>query len=225
MHRWLAAFALTFALPLSASAALVITEVMPQTTAGSPGTANGDWWELTNNGPLPVNLLGYQWADTEDALGQPPPAIPSPQFFPNFVIGAGQSIIILEENAADETAWLANWGLPAGSVDILSQDEMVDGPEADGDTFSGLGNANDGVFFYDPVGTLLNSYAWVQNTRGRSFETDRYGNNRGLSVIGENGAVLASNGDIGSPGSVPEPTTVLMTLCGAAMALAFRRTR
>lgn len=200
------------------SAGLVVTEVMPQTTTGTPSTINGDWWELTNSGPATVNLGGYQWADTEDALPGP-----DSNFFPAISIGVGESIIITEELSADVPAWRTNWGMPA-SVVVLGADNMVDDSTPEGDTFSGLGSTNDGVFFYDPAGTLLSSYAWVANTRGVTFEADQNGTDLGLSVVGQNGAVLGANGDIGSPGtSVPEPASLALLGLGAAALIRRRR--
>jgi hypothetical protein len=218
MTRIIAAAALLAAVSSAAVADLVITEVAPQTTSGTASTINGDWWELTNTGVATVNLSGYQWADTEDAL----PSSDS-NFFPSFDLAPGQSVIILEENVVSEVEWRTNWGIPA-SVAILCQDEMLDDSTPEGDTFSGLGNSNDGVFFYDAAGTQLSSYTYASNTRGVSFEADFAGANLGLSVVGENGAVLAANGDIGSPGSaVPSPAA--LSVMGLAALVAGRRRR
>lgn len=213
----LAAFALAGTASVAA-AQLLITEVAPQTTSGTASTINGDWWELTNAGPTSINLSGYQWADTEDAL----PSTDS-NFFPSILINPGQSIIILEELTTSEAAWRANWGIPA-SVVILCLDEMLDDSTPDGDTFSGLGSANDGVFFYSPTGALLSSYLYVANTRGTSFEIALDGANLGLSVVGENGAVRAVNGDIGSPGvAVPGPAAAALLGLGGLLAARRRR--
>jgi hypothetical protein len=221
MHRWLAAVALTFAIPMAASAALVITEVNPGVVAGTPGAINGDWWELTNTGPAPVDLIGYQWADSEDALPSD-----NSNFFPSYLIGVNESIIILEESSANEAAWLANWGLEPGSVTILGTNEMVDDATPDGDTYSGLGGGGDTVNIYTPAGVLLDSFSYGPATNGTSFWGDRLGNVRGLSVPGEMGAYQEQNfGNIGSPGVVPEPTTVLMALFATAIAGCFRRVR
>lgn len=205
----------------SASAALIITEVQAQTTSGTASTINGDWWELTNTGNSSVNLQGYQWADTEDQLGG---ATPQPNFFPNFTLNAGESVIILEETSANDAAWLANWSLTS-SVRILSTDEMLPSPGVT-DTFSGLSSGGDAVFFYSPAGTLLSSYVFGAITRGTTFEADRSGADLGLSVIGENGAYRATNNDIGSPGfSVPAPGAGAAAAFGVLALAGHRRRR
>ena len=221
VHRW-TTIGMLLLFPLPASAALVITEIQPQTTSGTASEINGDWWELTNTGPGRVDLAGYMWADTEDDLFGSDPA---PNIFPSYAIAAGESIILLDHPSASEAAWRANWGL-SSAIEILTSDEMVDNFPPDGDTFSRLGNSNDAVFFYHPLGNLLDSYTWPSNVRGTTFEFGLDGSDRGLSVVGEYGAVQALNGDVGSPGSaVPEPTTVLIASASLAAALLLRRVR
>ena len=204
----------------SATAQLRITEVMGQASSGTASTLNGDWWELTNFGSSPVNLLGYQWADSEDAL----PSSDS-NFFPSFTLNPGQSLIILEEDAYSKDAWRTMWGI-SSSVAILTEDDMVDDATPEGDTFSGLSTSGDTVNFYSPAGTLLDTYTYGAITRGVTFEINGAGFDLGLSGIGENSAVLASNGDIGSPGIavVPEPGALaLFVLAGALFRLRHRQ--
>lgn len=191
-------------LALPAHADLVITEVMAQTSSGTASTINGDWWELTNSGLAAVTLSGYQWADSEDAIGGP---TPQPNLFPAVTINPGQSIIILEEASTSAAEWRTNWGI-SSSVVILGTDEMLPSAGAS-DTFSGLGTGGDTVNFYDASGLLIDSFTYAGLTRGVSFELDAQGADLGLSVVGENGAVLAANGDVGSPGSaVPAPGAI-----------------
>lgn len=201
-----------------AAAQLRITEVMGQAAAGTASTLNGDWWELTNFGSSPVNLLGYQWGDSEDAL----PGSDS-NFFPSFTLNPGQSLIILEEDAYSKDTWRTMWGISA-SVAILTEDDMVDDATPEGDLFSGLSTSGDTVNFYSPAGTLLDTYTFGAVIRGVTFEINSDGADLGLSVVGEYGAVLASNGDIGSPGIavVPEPTALSLGAMGL-LALLFRR--
>ena len=211
--------ALTVLPVLSAQAALIVTEVAQQATAGTANTINGDWWELTNTGTLAVNLSGYKWADTEDAIGG---ATPSPNRFPSITIAAGKSLIIIDEQSSSEAAWRANWGL-SPSVVILSEDEMID--DGDGDSFSGLSSNDDAVFFYAPDGSLLSSYSYGVGTRGVSFEQNGAGVNLGLSVLGEHGALRAANGDIGSPGAAVVPVPAAAWLFAPALALLAGRRR
>jgi hypothetical protein len=217
----LAATALSSLLAASPAAAqLRITEVMGQASAGTASTLNGDWWELTNFGSSPVNLLGYQWADSEDAL----PSSDS-NFFPDFTLNPGQSVIILEEDSYSKDAWRTMWGI-SSSAAILTEDDMVDDATPEGDTFSGFSSSGDTVNFYSPAGTLLDTYTFGAITRGVTFEINGAGANLGLSVVGENSAVLASNGDIGSPGIavVPEPSSLaLAVLAGGALLVSRRR--
>lgn len=210
MNRTVIALSSALVLAGSASGALVITEVLAQTSAGTASTINGDWWELTNTGGASINLAGYQWADTEDALGG---ATPQTNFFPAITIGAGESIVIVEEAVSSEAAWRSNWGASA-ALQILSTDEMLPSPGVS-DTFSGLGSSNDGVFFYDPSGVLLSSFLYTTTTRGVSFENARDGSSLGLSVVGENGAVRGANNDVASPGtSVPAPAMLPVVAVG-----------
>lgn len=200
-----------------ARASLVVTEVMAQASAGTSSSINGDWWELTNGGTQPVTLSGYQWADTEDQLGG---ATPQPTFFPALTINPGQSIIILEEAAASEAEWRANWNAP-DSLIILATDEMIPSPGVT-DTFSGLGSGGDAVYLYDAAGTPVSSFAFGGVTRGTSFEQDIFGGDLGLSLVGEHGALRAANGDVGSPGvAVPAPGAC--ALLGLALMTSRRR--
>lgn len=197
---------------------LTITEVMSQTTSGTPSNINGDWWELTNSGPAPIVLGGFAWADTEDQLGGP---TPQPNFFPGVSINPGESIIILEEDTANLAAWRANWNV-SSSLQILATDVMIPDPAGNGDPFSGLSSNGDAVYFYDPAGALISSFVFGSVTRGTTFEHDIFGNDLGLSVINEHGAYKAVNGDIGSPGiAVPAPGAV--SLLGLAAFAARRR--
>ena len=186
-------------------AAIVITEVMSSSAHPSGGSNNGDWFELTNNGSTAVDVTGWSWDDSSDTPG-------SGNFGALTSIASGQSVVICEEPAGDESIWLADWNLTGVTVINVG-----------GSVFQGLGAGGDEVNIYDASDVLVTTATFGTATGGRSFEWDQDGNSLGTSVAGENGAfVAASDGvsaagvDIGSPGFslVPEPGSAL--LCAMA---------
>jgi hypothetical protein len=193
----------------TAFAALAITEVA--STSGAPEAALSglDWWELTNTGPGSVLLNGYEWED-----GNPQGPGNDTAIFPDDItIAAGESIIIHDGDSAVPDAFRSAWGL-ASSVQVLYGDSFTGN-----NNFSGLSSGGDQVNLYDNLGSLASSVSFGASTSGVSFEWDTIGNSRGLSVVGEFGAHAASGGRIGSPGTVPEPTSIAlvgMAVCGLA---------
>jgi hypothetical protein len=202
-----------------AFAALKITEVMAQVTAGTATTINGDWWELTNTGSSAVDLTGYAWADVEDI----DPLVFSPNGFPSMMLAPGESLIVLDEPSANLAAWRTNWSVPSGLV-VLAEDNMID-LDGDNDIFSGLGATNDAVYLLAPTTfAVVDQYVYATSTRGVTANIGRNGSLIGVSVVGQLGAYRATNNDIGSPGItvVPEPTAMALLLPGLAL-LARRR--
>ncbi|MBB5352629.1 hypothetical protein HNR46_002877 [Haloferula luteola] len=183
----------------SAPGALVITEVMAN-SGSETGATNGDWFELTNTGSVAIDLTGYYWDDGGSSANDG-------SLFPGIVIGAGDSIVIVDENATNLSAWVTAWG---GSV-VAYSSETFGGPN----TFSGLSANGDQIEIWDAdpnAGTanLVASAYFGTSTTGYSFIWDTEGNSLGISVAGENGAYTAANGDVGSAGTVvPEPSIAL----------------
>lgn len=207
---------------LSAHAAIVITEVM-SSSAHSAGTNNADWFELTNTGPIAVNLTNWTWDDNDAMPG-------SANFGSLTSIAAGQSIIFNGEPVGEEASWISNWGLSGVTVVNLG-----------GAVFQSFGSGGDQVNVYNGSSVLVANVSFSTATMGFSFEWDANGPSLGgtslnLSVLGENGAFRAiSNGqntgngpgvDIGSPGSIPEPSSAaaLFGAC-ALVGAALRRRR
>lgn len=222
----IAAFGLAGA---SASAALVITEAM--SNSGHPGgAANGDWWELTNTGGSTVNLENYYWDDDG-------PSGDDGALFPDIDITAGQSIVIVEENATNLPTFVADWG---GGFTAISQDDFG-GP----DEFSGLSAGGDQIQLWDAdpnnvpganlVAEVLATGDQSSPNAGFTFAWDTSGNSLGRSADGVNGAFVATGDgdggvgtDIGSPGTavIPEPSTILLVgLTGLAAFAGLRRRR
>lgn len=171
---------------------LVITEVMVQSGHASTST-DGDWWELTNTGTTAVDLSGYRWDDL------PTPATPTVSFFPAITIGAGESIIILAESAANASLWRSTWGLT--KTRVINRDQFT---AMGGEGFSGLGVAGDEVNLYDSTGALVAHVDFGAAVTGLSKAYDRAGRAvYGLdSVVGKHGAVRSGDAspDVASPG-------------------------
>jgi hypothetical protein len=189
----LAAVAVTLCLgPVTGEASLVITEVMssslhPQETTPGTGTANGDWWELTNTGPAQVNVGGYSWADADGLAGETP--------FPAVSIAVGESVVIVNENLDNIGGFRTAWGLP-GSVVTLSKDLFI-GTEG----FHKFSSNGDEVNLFDPDDTLVTMVSFGVANPGTTFEWARGGESLGYSVAGEYGAYMAPGDGSGGPGS------------------------
>ncbi len=194
------------ALAPGANAALVITEVM----SGSNNVFENDWWELTNTGPAAVDLGGYYWDDDG-------PTGADGAFFPAYLLGAGESLVIVEGD--DAANFVAAWG---GGFNALDEEDFT-GP----DLFSGLsGGSGDQIELWDAdpnagPANLLAAVAFPPATDGFSFEWFTNGASGGLSVAGEFGAFVApgdevggAGTDVGSPGvsAVPAPGALKLPL-------------
>lgn len=191
------------------SAQVVITEVASATLFGA------DWFELTNTGDAAVNIEGWYWDDNG-------PTGMDGSEFTGVSISPGESIIVIRDSEMIDgiaTAFRAEWGLSA-SVQVITEDNIV---ATSPDLFSGLSSGGDEITLWDgdpnPTGgTGVNQIDMVvfPAAPDELFEPDNFGRTFDfssgtgvLSVAGENGAVTAMGGDVGSPGFtslVPTPT-------------------
>ncbi|MEK7952078.1 lamin tail domain-containing protein [Luteolibacter soli] len=184
--------------PAAPPVAIKVTEIL-SSSAHTTGTINGDWWELTNTAATPIDLSGFSWDDNHNVSAQ--------AVFPAFVLAAGESIVILDEDDEDEAAlFRVAWNLPA-SVRILTREDfhLPDG-------FQGLGNG-DSVIVYIPSGTETARANYLAHQAGKSRAWFRNGDAvpGGYSQLGKYGAVLSSPnpGDLGSPGfAAADPATL-----------------
>lgn len=212
----LAALIFTGALAGTASANLIITEVMSQ--SGSGGTE--DWFELTNTGSTAITFTGYTYNDNGGETTSDVPLVGVTS------IAAGESVVFVEEDdaAADEIAAFRTFWGGINSIQIGYF------------TGSGLSLSSNGdeVRIYNTSETLVVTADFGAATTGTSFGYDPFtATFGGLSVIDVNGAfqsarfTMPDEGDgirnIGSPGVVPEPGS--MGLIGMAGLLALRRRR
>ncbi len=182
--------------PQPLAATLVITEVMSDSShpgAGGTGTANGDWWELTNHDVVDINLAGYSWDDAD--------AIAGVTIFPNVTLAADQSMVIVNENTANLAGFKQAWG--------LGNDVLVRSKDAFGGTegFSRFSPNGDQVNLFDPTRQRIASVTFGRAATGRTFAWDAEGAYLGPSTAGQLGAYVApGNGaggvgtDVGSPG-------------------------
>ena len=202
----------------STSAQIVITEV-------SSSNSIEDWFELTNTGDTTVDLTGYYWDDNGEN-GDDGSLFTQILIAPGESIIVLQDSELID---GVETAFRDIYGLDA-SVQVITEDDIVPldgGLDAAGepvgdpsvftgsqDLFSGLSSNGDEISLWDadpndPANadefTLL---AFVEFPAAPDPEFDA---NAGssfdfssgfpvLSVVGVDGAVLATNGDVGSPG-------------------------
>jgi hypothetical protein len=186
-------------------AQLKITEVEPAQADGQ----HQDWWELTNLGPTPVDLMGFKFDDSSAAT-----ATSVTLSTTSLVIAPGESIVFVDTLTPDLfRAW---WG-PGLSLDARIVTYTGSG--------LGLSASGDAVNVWNAADTLVDSVTFGQATTGVSFGYDLGANVfGGLSQLGVSGAFAAvQNGDIGSPGIavVPEPSSRrLMVILGGFFILA-----
>ncbi|MGB0175910.1 MAG: T9SS type A sorting domain-containing protein [Owenweeksia sp.] len=167
---------------------LAITEVMPNS---SHATVDGDWFELTNYGNSPIDLLNFSWDDADDVPG-------TRKVKTSLVIKPGESIIFLDEVTPDDDIWANSWRQLLNNLVVIAKDEVG------GIGFSSLQESADEVNFYDEKGQKISSVSWSPGdvTLGISLQFDTTGASLGSSVNGVNGAYTSNGGDIGSPGNM-----------------------
>lgn len=192
----------------NASANIFITEWM---YSGS----GGEFIELTNYGPVAIDLTGWSYDDDS----QTPGVFDLSGFG---VVGAGESVILCEDTAAN---FRANWGLDA-SVKVL------------GEYTNNLGR-NDEINIFDSNNDLVDRLTYgdedfpgsirTQNVSGVVKPTFEGLNNVfgwNFSDFGDvHGAALSAVGDLGSPGFHYIPTPGAAALGFLALGCLTRRKR
>lgn len=195
----------------SASAQVVITEVSSANILGS------DWFELTNTGDTAVSINNWYWDDNG-------PTGADGSLFTDVSIAAGESVIVIRDSEALDmiaTTFRGIYGLNA-SVRIFTEDEIVpDSP----DLFSGLSSNGDEISLWDGdpnpsagASVTLIDFVEFPAAPDEEFDVENFGRSFDissgfpvLSTVGVDGAVLATNGDVGSPGFTPlVPATSLV---------------
>ena len=201
-----------------------ITPVFAQLTITEVSSANmlgEDWYEITNTSDTSVDLNGFFWDD--DPVGENDGAI-----FGDFSLQPGESLIVLEgseEFDGIETTFRDVYNVDA-SLQVLTEDDFTGN-----DTFSGLSSGGDQISLYDTDPNVAVSFNLIDFVEfppapeelvdpafGATFDFTQLDNDGvpTLSVSGTNGAVTASNGDVGSPGFAAIDDTEPETLLGDA---------
>ena len=209
------ALALTASLlPLAAHAQLRITEVESAESSGGLALPTADWWELSNLGASSVNLTGYRMDDSSAsfALSVALAGITS--------IAPGESVVFFEVSGGTPLTvqGFRNWWGPSLGASVQIGTYSGSGV--------GLSASADQVNLFDSSGTPIDGVSFATATTGTTFEFGDGAIGRsptGLSQNGINGAFTSANNDIGSPGVVPEPSTLTLAGCGLAGLFGLRR--
>lgn len=202
------------ALPSAQAAlpAIRITEVDPSGSSNANYAA--DWFELTDIGTSAVDITGWKMDDNSDSYSVAVALKGVTSIAPN------QSVVFIEDTVASsdsalatsfENTWFGAGNVPAGFTIGFYGGSGV-----------GLGSSGDAVNIFDSTGTAIAGVVFGASTNGVTFD-----NAAGLnsttdsvtisqkSVAGVNGAFVATDGEVGSPGVVPEPSSLAVLAAGA----------
>jgi hypothetical protein len=201
---------------LSTQAQVLITEVDAN---GSSAAYGADWFEILNNGPTILDLTGWKMDDSSAAFATAVGMRGTTSLAP------GQLAVFLEGNTTGttdttidtnfRTAWGAN--LPSNLTLGFYGGSGV-----------GLSGGGDGVNIFDSGGTLMASVNFGSSTLGQTFDNAAGLNNATLtqiSTVGVDGAFTSANGvEVGSPGVVPEPSSLALFATGTTLlGMVYRR--
>ncbi len=181
---------------------IVISEVSPWSSGNSP--VAGDWFELSNTGSTPLDILGWKMDDNS----QSPAGAVALVGITN--IAPGESVIFIESTSLTnaQAAFRSNWfgaSVPAGLQIGSYTGSGV-----------GLGTGGDAVNIYSSNNVLQASVSFGASPVGPFATFDNGGglNNANitqLSAVNVNGAFVAVNSaaEIGSPGIMQVPGLTL----------------
>jgi hypothetical protein len=201
---------------------LLITEVY--STGNSNGTYAADWFELTNFSASPIDITGWK---VDDNSQSPTAAV---ALVGVTSIGAGQSVVFLEGNSAGTNLATINNAFKTAWFGTTSWPIILGNYYGSG---IGLSSSSDQVNLFNPSGatpsTPVASVQFGTATNGKTFQNPGFLNVVStplttLSAAGVDGSFPSSNGfETGSPGLVPEPSTIVCLIGGLGMIGMFRR--
>jgi hypothetical protein len=207
-----------------ASADIRITEVM--SSSGTGGT--NDWFEVTNFGNSTVSLSGWRMDDNSFSITN------SVELLGVTSIAAGESVVFIENTSSASTTvdgfksfWFGS-NVPSGlqvgyyngsGVSLSSTADSVtlfDGPSPSGVEVLrvSFGAATAGVTFDNYLGAS-----------GSISDLSSVGVNGAFQSVGVAGPVGNKTPNIGSPGAVPEPSSLGLLAVAGVVAGGLRRKR
>ena len=144
---------------------LRITEAMSSENASTNN--HGDWWELSNFGSQPVNLLGYRFDDNSFSLAD------AYTITNDVTIAPGESIVLCEDETPDEfRAWWGSTNLPPDLqiIDYHGGGLSLSGTAGDALTLWNAAAATEGDFIYSvSFGVETNGVSFVYDPVAQDF--------------------------------------------------------
>jgi len=202
---------------LSAQAQVVITEV---DAGGSAASYAADWFEVQNIGSSTVDLSTWKMDDNSDnfSLAVALHTATLSGLNSTLSLSSGQTAVFLEDtSAASDTTLAANFTTAWFGASVPSSLNLV----FYGGSGVGLSSTADAVNLFDGSGNPMAGVTFGASTAGHTFDNAAGLNNTAISQIsqvGIDGAFTSDNGaEIGSPGVVPEPSSLALFGMGAAL--------
>jgi uncharacterized protein YjiK len=193
---------------ISSEARLAVTEAAPWSSGGS-SPVGADWFEVTNEGVVPIDLGGWKVADSHGLVN-------ATALLGVGTLAPGRSAVFVEGAAANVTKFEEVWfgATPPAGLLVGHYESSSIGLSTDpGDEVNIYDVDNDHVagIKFGASGSELTSF---ENPEGLGSGAGPDPTITARAALGVNGAIAAANGrsgEIGSPGTAVVPTPVAVT--------------